>query len=347
MYNVGLIGCGYMGQAHLIDSFSKKNICINAVCDLDRKRAEVTAKQYCVKKIYCDAEELIKDPEVDIVIIATYPSSHLPLLKKCLAYKKHVLCEKPITNNVAEGLEFVKTVKENPDCKVLVGHILRHNDTYLKVKEMLDEGVIGKPLIMRMVQNHNTLGNWGKYHALIEETSPIIDCGVHYIDVMRWFTGEEVTDIDGVGAVTEPGLSKGKYNYGIINVMLSGGSAGFYEAGWGSTLENDNMKEFIGPLGRIRITYQKDRVSHREEGNLISIYKYSEGTTEYINVPFDEKPTGTQLEFLINMIEQNIPANPTMDDVFRSFEIVCEADEKIRIKLIKTLHDKPEEVYGV
>ena len=326
----------------MIDSFSKGNIRIYAVCDLDRKRAEETGRQYHAKKVYYNAEELIKDPEVDIVIIATYPSSHLPLLKKCLAHKKHVLCEKPITNNVADGLEFVKTVKENPHCKVLVGHILRHNDTYLKVKEMLDEGLIGKPLIMRMVQNHNTLGSWGKYRALIEETSPIIDCGVHYIDVMRWFTGEEVIEIDGVGTVTEPGISEGKYNYGIINVMLSGGSAGFYEAGWGSSLETDNAKEFIGPLGRIRITYRKDRPNHREEGNLISIYKYSEGTTEYINVPFDEKPTGTQLEYLIEMIEKDIPANPTIDDVFRSFELVCEADVKIRSKMMKTQHNKLE-----
>ena len=142
MYNIGLIGCGYMGQAHLIDSCSKENICIYGVCDLDRKRAEETGKRYHVKKVYDTAEQLIRDSEVDIVIIATYPSSHLPLLKRCLENKKHVLCEKPITDDLADGPEFVKLVKENPECKVLVGHILRHNDTYIKVKEMLDEGFL-------------------------------------------------------------------------------------------------------------------------------------------------------------------------------------------------------------
>ena len=333
MYNVALIGCGYMGQAHLTDSWSKENICIYAVCDLDRQKADETARQYHVPKVYYDADRLIEDPRIDIVIIATYPSSHLPLMKKCLAAGKHVLCEKPITNNITDGIEFVKAVKENPQCKVLVGHILRHNDTYIKVKEMIEEGIIGRPVIMRMVQNHNTLGSWKKYRALIEETSPIIDCGVHYVDVMRWFTGEEVVNIDGTGTVTEAGISEGKYNYGIINVTLSGGSVGFYEAGWGSSLETDNSKEFIGPSGRIKITYQKDRPNHREDGNLISIYKYVDGTTEYINIPFDEKPTGTQLEYLIEMIEKDIPANPTIEDVFRSFEIVCEADEKIRDKM--------------
>lgn len=333
VYNVGLIGCGYMGQAHLTDCSSQENIRIYAVCDHNQQRADDAAEQYHPEKVYYDAAELIDDPQVEIVIIATYPSSHLPLLKMCLAKGKHVLCEKPITSDLESGREFMNLVKENPQCKVLVGHILRHNDTYVKVKEMIDEGLIGKPLIMRMVQNHNTLYDWEKHRALIEETSPIIDCGVHYVDVMRWFTGEEIVSIDGVGTVTEPGLSEDKYNYGILHATLSGGSVGFYEAGWGSSIQTDNFKEFVGPLGRIQITYQKERPSNRQAGNLVSIYKYGDGTTEYIDIPFHVKPTGLQMEYLIEMIEKDVPSNPTIEDVFRSFEVVCEADRKIRDKM--------------
>lgn len=335
VYNIALIGCGYMGQSHLLDIASKENACIYAVCDKDRERADNAAQQYNTSKVYYDAKELIEDPLVDIVIIATYPSSHLALLKMCLANGKHVLCEKPITDNLTDGEEFVKVVKENPQCKVLVGHILRHNDTYIKVKELIDEGLVGKPLIMRMVQNHNTLHDWEKYRTLIEETSPIVDCGVHYVDVMRWFTGAEVVSVDGVGAVTEPMLSEGKYNYGMLNATLSDGSVGFYEAGWSNSIATDSFKEFVGPKGRIQITYQKERPNHREDGNLVSIYKYYDGTTEYINIPFNVKPTGLQLDHLIAMIETNVPANPTIEDVFRSFAIVCEADRIIRNKMQK------------
>jgi predicted dehydrogenase len=333
VYNVALIGCGYMGQSHLMDIAAKENICIYAVCDKNRQRADSLAAQYHPCRVYYDAMELICDPNVDIVIIATYPSSHLELLKACLASGKHILCEKPITDNLADGEEFVKAVRQAPQCKVLVGYILRHNETYNKVKELIEEGLIGKPLILRMVQNHNTLHNWEKYRILIEETSPIVDCGVHYVDVMRWFTGEEVVSVDGVGAVTEPDISAGGYNYGIINVKLSGGSVGFYEAGWSNSIATDSFKEFVGPKGRIRITYQAERAEHPEAGNLVSIHKYDEGTTEHINIPFSVKPTGAQLDHLIAMIEKDVPANPTIEDVFRSFEVVCEADRKIREKL--------------
>ena len=333
VYNIGLIGCGYMGQTHLMDIAAKANIRIYALCDRDRQRADSLAARYGASRVYDDAMELISDPEVDIVIIATYPSSHLALLKACLEKGKHVLCEKPVADNLEDGREFVKAVKEAPRCKVLVGYILRHNETYNKVKELIDEGLIGKPMILRMVQNHNTLRNWEKYRILIEETSPIVDCGVHYIDVMRWFTEEEVVSVDGVGAVTEPGLSPGTYNYGMIQVTLSGGSVGFYEAGWSNSIATDSFKEFVGPKGRIRITYQTERTDHREDGNLVSIYRHSDGTTEHINIPFTVKPTGVQMDHLIAMIEKDIPANPTMEDVFCSFAVACEADRKIREKM--------------
>ena len=328
-YHIGLIGCGYMGQSHLEDIYMKNHINIYGVCDLKKERADFTAKRYHADRTFYDAEELVRDPKVQIIIIATYPSSHLALLKLCIQYQKHVICEKPITHTLEDGRKFVRLVKDNPKIKVLVGHILRHNDTYQMVADLIQKEVIGKPVIMRLVQNHTTK-HWDKYQALIEETSPIIDCGVHYIDVMRWFTGEEVMKVTGVGAVTEPTVPPDKYNYGMLSVTLSGGSVGFYEVGWSHAIATDNTKEFIGPKGRIKIIYQKDRETHKENGNLVQVFKYPENETEMINVPYAEKPTGAQLDYLIQMIEHHLPANPDIDEVFKSFEVVCEADQRIR-----------------
>ncbi len=328
MYNVALIGCGYMGQAHLEDIYLKDSVNIYGVCDLNLEKARLICQRYNVCKCTSVPDELIEDENVDIVIIATYPSSHLSLLEKCLKNNKHVLCEKPITNTYEEGIKFKQLCDANPHCKVLVGHILRHNSTYKMVAELIKNNVIGKPIVMRMVQNHQ-VRQWDKYRSLIEETSPIIDCGVHYVDVMRWFTEAEVTTVSGVGIVTEPTVPEGKYNHGMIHLTMSDGSIGYYEAGWSTTTTNNNEKEFIGPLGRIKITYQKDRETHKEAGNLVSIYRKEENNTEFINIPFSEKPTGAELEHLIEMIEHNVPAIPSIDDVLKSFKIVCQAHDVI------------------
>lgn len=327
-YNVVLVGCGHMGAAHLDDIYYREDINIEGVVDLNPEKAKLFVRKYGARSWSTNYQNYLKDENVDIVIIATYPSSHLKILKDCIAAGKHVLCEKPITTNLKEAQEFVKLVK-NAKSKVLVGHILRHNTTYQTVAKMIQEGAIGSPIIMRMSQNHHTM-DWNKYLALIKETSPIIDCGVHYIDIMRWFTGAEVVSVSGVGLRTEADVPEGKYNYGLITLTLSDGSIGYYEAGWGNTIAADNLKEFVGPKGRIRLVYQKDRILHQEEGDLIEYYKYPEKTYEIINVKSNRKPTYRQLKCLIDMIEKDTPASPTIDDVYTAFEIAVMADEKIK-----------------
>lgn len=328
-YNVVLVGCGHMGEEHLKHIYDKEYIQVSCVCDQNEERAKVFAKRFGAADISTDAEECISRPETDIVIIATYPSTHLELLKLCIQYKKHVICEKPIATTLEEGQEFVRLVKENPDVKVLVGYILRHNATYRRVAKMIQDGAIGKPIIMRMTQNHHTM-NWDRYRRLIEETSPIIDCGSHYLDVMQWFTGEQITDISGVGMRTEDDLPKDKCNYEMITVRLSDGSVGFYEAGWTKTISSNNMKEFTGPKGSIRLIFAKDRVEHQEMGDLIEYYSLEDNTYHMIDVQAERKPTDVQMRCLIRMIEEGMIDRPTIDEVYTSFEATMKAERIIQ-----------------
>lgn len=332
IYNVVLIGCGHMGEVHLEHIYYKEYINISCVCDKNEERAREFAKRFGADSISTEAEECISRPETDIVIIATYPSNHLALLKLCIKYKKHVICEKPIATTLEDGREFVRLVKENPDVKVLVGYILRHNATYRRVAKMIQEGAIGKPIIMRMTQNHHTM-DWERYRRLIEETSPIIDCGSHYLDVMQWFTGEQITDISGVGMRTEDDLPPNKCNYEMITARLSDGSVGFYEAGWTKTISSNNMKEFIGPKGSIRLVFAKDRMEHQEEGDLIEYYSLDDNTYHTINVRAERKPTDVQMRCLIRMIEEGLVDRPTIDEVYASFEATMKAEKIIQSTL--------------
>ena len=153
MYNIGVIGCGYMGKAHL-DNIPTNKVNITAVCDINKELADATAEEYGAKAYY-DAKQLIEDKNIQIVVIATYPASHLSILKMCLENKKHVLCEKPISDNIADAQRFKDLVEQNPDCKVAMGYILRHNETFLKIKEMIDSDALGRPIVMRWTHNQN------------------------------------------------------------------------------------------------------------------------------------------------------------------------------------------------
>lgn len=331
-YRIALIGCGSMGASHLDDIYTKENVIIQCVCDINHERAQSFARKY--NALYCETDwkKAVSDDETDIVIIATYPSTHLEILTECIRLGKHVLCEKPITPDFESGKKFVELVKSNPQCKVLVGYILRHNKTYQKVAQMIQDGAIGSPIIIRMAQNHHTI-DWIKYKNLLNDASPIVDCGVHYIDVMQWFTGAEVIDISGIGLRTEADIDADKYNYGLITTRLSDGSVAYYEAGWSNTMSSDNLKEFVGPKGRIRIVLQSARPSHQEEGDLIEYYTYPEKHYEIINSLCNRKPTGDQLDTLIDMIENNSIPSPTIDEVWSSFQWALRADKIIKKNL--------------
>lgn len=84
---------------------------------------------------------------------------------------------------------------------------------------------------------------------------------------MRWFTGAEIESVSGIGLRTDDEVPEDKYNYGMMTVKLSDGSVGYYEAGWANTMSSDNLKEFVGPKGRIKLVYRKDRQTHQEEGD--------------------------------------------------------------------------------
>ncbi len=330
MYNVVLIGCGHMGAVHLDDIYTMENINVYGVADLDAERARLFARKYGADSFDTDYMRYLRDEKTDIVICATYPATHLEILKQCVQYKKHLLCEKPMTASLAEAEEFVELAR-NGGIKVQVGYILRYNETYRKVAGMIQAGAIGKPLVIRMAQNHHVM-DWRKYRALLKGSSPIVDCGVHYIDVCRWFTGAEIESVDGICATLDQEVPENAFNYGLMTMRLTDGSVAYYEAGWGNSIAADNLKEFIGPRGRIKIVEREHRLSCQEEGDLIEYYDSVGREYRTINVNCKRRPTGAQLAHLIEMIEDGVPSVPSIDDVYMSYKIAVSADQKLRRK---------------
>ena len=334
-YKVVVIGCGHMGEEHLKDIYFRDNIRIAAVVDKDAAKAREAAEKYAADAWGTDYHRFLNRSAADIAIIATNTTSHLPILKDCLENGVHVLCEKPIATNSADAEEFLRAAESSP-CRVLVGHILRHNLTYRRVADMIHEGAIGSPVVMRLVQNHHTM-DWPRYKRLLADCPPILDCGVHYFDVMQWFTGERIVRLSGVKASVDPDTPENSYNYGLVTVKLSGGSTGYYEAGWGNTIASENRKDFIGPKGRISIVLAWQRLQDREEGDLIEYYRYPQKEYQAINLKAQYKPAYRQLSALIDMIEGKGPASPTLDEVRSSFRAAMAADRALRTGSVVTL----------
>ena len=327
-YGILLIGCGHIGEAHIADIYYRENIRIIAVVDTDIEKAKMFQRKYAA--VYCstDYHDYLFRNDVDIVICATYVDTHLTILKDCIMAKKHLLCEKPIAANPEDGGEFYNLVK-HADIKVLPAHILRYNRSYQTIKRLINDGAIGQFQMARMIQNHHCK-DWQRYYRLLQDCTPILDCGVHYFDVLQWITGQKITQVSGIGTIVGNDIGRCPYNYGIANLWLSDGSVGYYEAGWSETLASCNVKEFIGSEDRITLTLKSFRASNTEEGDLIELYCKNGNQYHTINVHATYKPMWEQLSGLIAMIEGRMADAPSFDELYSAFLVSIAADRAIR-----------------
>lgn len=329
-YGVVLVGCGYIGEEHLVQIHYRENLKVIAVVDMDIESARRLAAKYHVSEYATDYHKYLDMPAVDIIIIATYVDSHLPIMTDCVNAGKHVICEKPVATSIENGHAFFNIAEKalQNGIHVLVGHILRYNRSYQKLKELLSAGTIGKINLFRFVQNHHAL-NWARYKRLLQDCPPILDCGVHYFDVMQWLSGQKITRATGNGICLDTDSPRDNYYTAIVE--LSGGCYGQYESGWSKNLGAYNCKEIIGENGYIRLTLQADRIKDREEGDLIEIYHSDTKTYEILNLPCVYKDMNAQLQELIARIEGRGTVDFTLQDAKEAFFIAQEIAQKATV----------------
>lgn len=338
-YGVMLIGCGHIGAEHLDDIYHRPEFSVEAVVDRDPQRAQRFAQRYGARSWGEDYMPFLFDKAIQIVIIATYADSHLSILEDCVAAGKHVLCEKPVAITLEDGDRFCHLVK-NAKTKVLVAHVLRHNASYKAIADMIHAGEIGNLRLMRMVQNHHAM-NWPRYKKLLENCPPIVDCGVHYLDVMQWFSGSKICKVSGISTKLDPDSPRD--NYGMIHAVMENGCIGYYESGWGKSISAQNIKEFVGDKGRITLTLQYNRMSDQEEGDLITLYRGDTGEYRTINLQSKYKDMYGQMRALVDMIENDTPAQPSMEDVFSAFVAAKTAEKAIAQGLVLDIPNDTEE----
>ena len=120
---------------------------------------------------------------------------------------------------------------------------------------------LGKPLVMRMNLNQQSSGSfWGVHKALMRSTSPIVDCGVHYVDVMCQVTRAKPIAVHAVGARLTGEIAPTMVNYGHLHLVFDDGSVGWYEAGWGPMMSETAffVKDMIGPKGCVSIVAKEE-----------------------------------------------------------------------------------------
>lgn len=144
MINIGIIGYGYWGP-NLVRNFSvQSNGTVKMVADGRAERLTLINKNYPLINTSLSADELINDPDIDAVVIATPVFTHYELAKKALNNGKHVLLEKPMTSSVAQAMELIN-IAQQKNLVLMVDHTFLYTGAVQKMKELIQNGTIGTP----------------------------------------------------------------------------------------------------------------------------------------------------------------------------------------------------------
>jgi myo-inositol 2-dehydrogenase/D-chiro-inositol 1-dehydrogenase len=183
---VGVIGAGIMGSDHARTLATvTRGASLAAVSDTDRARATALAEATKVGRVHADGFELIADPSVDAVLIASPDPTHEALVLACLAAGKPVLCEKPLSPDLEGCRRVVEAETAGPRRLVQVGFMRRFDPGYRAMQAALVGGEVGAPVLMHCI--HRNAASPPSF------TSPMLvsNSAVHEIDIARWLLNDE------------------------------------------------------------------------------------------------------------------------------------------------------------
>ncbi|MGI9644096.1 MAG: Gfo/Idh/MocA family protein [Ilumatobacteraceae bacterium] len=339
-----LVGAGHMGTSHgrayaSIDGFE---LC--GVVTRGESGARLAAELGGVPH-FRQFETALDSVRPDAVGIASFTETHVPYATAALRAGCHVFVEKPLASTVAEAELLVELARERSKALV-VGYILRHHPSWQRF--VAEARRLGTPLAMRMNLNQQSSGpEWATHRAIMATTSPIVDCGVHYVDVMAQMTGSRATRVSAIGARLTEDLPDGMYNYGQLQVAFEDGSVGWYEAGWGPMMSETAyfVKDVVGPLGSVSIesgsgdggsadveqhtATSRLRIHHaeqRDDGALARIDQLVDSDDE----PDHDEVCRREQQWFLDAIDGRVEVERHLAEVVDSLRIVLAADESVR-----------------
>ena len=262
-----VVGLGTMGTSHAraykaIEGFDLVGLCTRKAAarhDLDAEFPGCRAST-----IFGQALAALKP---DAVAICAYTEHHAPMALQALAAGAHVFCEKPLADTLAAAEKVVAAARAAGKA-LLVGYILRVHPSWTRFVEI--GRTLGKPLVMRMNLNQQSSGSfWAVHKNLMRSTSPIVDCGVHYVDIMCQVTRSRPVTVHAVGARLTDEIAPTMYNYGHLHIVFEDGSVGWYEAGWGPMMSETAffVKDMIGPNGCVSIVAKEAAGDRRQSSD--------------------------------------------------------------------------------
>ncbi|EAR50200.1 probable Myo-inositol 2-dehydrogenase [Oceanicola granulosus HTCC2516] len=343
-----VVGLGNMGASHASAYHRNEGFEIVGLCARSIRQKPVPSELNAYP-LFDDYEAALAETRPDAVSINTWPDTHAAYAIRAMEAGAHVFMEKPIATSNRDAAAVVAKARET-ERKLVLGYILRVHPSWMRFIE-LGRGM-GKPLVMRLNLNQQSSGAaWEGHRRLMESLTPIVDCGVHYVDVMCQLTGAKPVRVHGIGAPLWEATERD--NYGHLHVTFDDGSVGWYEAGWGPMMSETAyfVKDVIGPRGSVslvpddtprsaasQLSSSADIDKHTRTDAIRVHYAEVDEAHEFVRedevLSMEDEPGHQELcdreqAFFLRAIREDLDLTDSMEAAVNSLRIVLAAEESI------------------
>jgi predicted dehydrogenase len=343
-----VVGLGNMGMSHArayarVSGFEVAAVCERSIAGRKLPRELAHAERFA------DFGDALAAVRPEIVSVNTWADTHADYAIRAMEAGAHVFVEKPLAETVEDAARVVATARRTGR-KLVIGYILRHHPSWTKFIELAK--TLGEPLVFRMNLNQQSDGAaWEAHKRLLQSLSPIVDCGVHYVDVMCQITRARPTHVHALGARLTDDMPAGMYNYGHLQVAFDDGSVGWYEAGWGPMMSETAyfVKDVIGPKGSVSIvmaeaggteTRSADINTHTKTNRILLHHAALDAAGrlarrdeifDTLDEPDHDALCEREQRFLLKAIDEDVDLSDHMEDAVKSLRIVLAADQSVRV----------------
>lgn len=328
-----VVGLGNMGRSHALAYHENPDFDIVGLVNRSAVTLPEALQAYPLNDDYFTALETLRP---DLVCIASYTDSHADYAIAAMQAGAHVFVEKPLAATLADAERVVQTATRLGR-KLVVGYILRHHPSWQRL--IAEARALGGPYVFRLNLNQQSSGpSWEVHKALMQSTPPIVDCGVHYVDVMCQITDAAPVEVRGMGLRLSDEIAPGMYNYGHFQVLFADGSLGWYEAGWGPMMSDTAffVKDVVSPQGAVSIrmpeSARSDDIDTHTKTALLRIHRLAGGDEDIsmADEPGHQDLCNREQAFVARAIAEDLDLGRHMQDALRSLAVCLGADESVR-----------------
>ncbi|MFE6189735.1 Gfo/Idh/MocA family protein [Streptomyces sp. NPDC056465] len=324
-----LIGAGLFGERHAQAYSRSPYVDFAAVCDMRAERAEEIATTYGAGRATTDFRDVLADPTIDAVSIATPDHLHRELAVAAAEAGKHILVEKPLATTVEDAVAIDDAARAN-GVKLMVDFHNRVNPMMVSAKQAIDRGDIGSPAYVYS-RLSNTMAVATGMLSWASHSSALWFLASHTIDAVRWMLDDEVVRVYAVSRdkiLRERGVPTADFH--VATVEFASGTVAVFESAWilpdtHSTVK-DLKLEILGDKGAVNIDGSHNRT--------LEIYTSERSSfPDLYAPPTGEHLTGFVLDaiaYFVDAVVFDKPVLATGEDGIEITRILCAIEDSVR-----------------